>query len=77
MTRLLWINSYFPTDPQNVNFDDSELLEVLAEVERFMETTGYDDILLQGDLNWDMSRESSFALTMKRFESRLGLVSMG
>ena len=36
----------------------------------------YDDILWQGDLNWDMSRETNFAMTMKRFVSRVGLVSL-
>ena len=75
-TRLLWINSYFPTDPQNAAFDDGELLEVLAEVEKIMDNNAYDDILWQGDLNWDMSRDSYFSLTMKRFMSRIRLVSL-
>ena len=43
-TRLLWINSYFPTDPQNASFDDTELLEVLAEVEHIMDSVDFDDI---------------------------------
>ena len=75
-TRLLWINSYFPTDSQNVVFDETELSEVLAEVEKIMDTTVYDDILWQGDLNWDMSRNSGFSVMLKRFFSRLGLVSL-
>ena len=29
--RLLWMNAYFPTDPQTNNYDDTELLEVLGE----------------------------------------------
>ena len=32
-TRLLWINSYLPTDPLTVRFNDEELIEVLTEVE--------------------------------------------
>ena len=64
-TRLLWINSYLPTDPQNAAFNDTELMEVLAEVENIMDNSVYDDILWQGDLNWDMSRDSDFAMVMK------------
>ena len=41
-----------------------------------MDNNAYDDILWQGDLNWDMSRDSYFSLTMKRFMSRIGLVSL-
>ena len=75
-TRLLWLNAYMPTDPQNGTFDDSELLEVLAEVEYIMDNTIFDDILWQGDLNWDMSRNSEFGLIMRRFMDKIGLVSL-
>ena len=75
-TRLLWLNSYFPTDPQCKNFDDSELLEVLAEIECIMDKAQFDDVLWQGDLNWDMSRTSEFSVIMRRFLDRIGLVSV-
>ena len=32
-TNLLWINSYLPTDPQSINYDDFELMEALTGVE--------------------------------------------
>ena len=70
-TRLLRINSYFPTDPQNATFDENE---VLAEVENLMDNNVYDDIIWQWDLNWGMSRDSDFSVTMKRSMSRIGLV---
>lgn len=41
-----------------------------------MDGAAYDDILWQGDLNWDMSRDSGFSIVMRRFLSRLGLVSL-
>ena len=41
--RLLWINAYFPTDPQLQSYDESELLEVLTEIERVMDSADYDD----------------------------------
>ena len=75
-SRLLWINAYLPTDPQNGAFDESELLEVLTEVESIMDKTAFDDILWQGDLNWDMSRNSEFAIIMRRFMTRIGMVSL-
>ena len=41
-----------------------------------MDSARYDDILWQGDLNWDMSRDSNFALCMTSFLSRVGLFSL-
>ena len=72
-SRLLWINAYLPTDPQNGEFDSNELLEVLAEVESIMDSEVFDDVLWQGDLNWDISRNSEFSNIMKRFMNRIGL----
>ena len=74
--KILVINCYFPCDPRNENFDDSELLEVLAEVEYIMDNTIFDDILWQGDLNWDMSRNSEFGVVMRRFMNKVGLISV-
>ena len=74
--RLLWINAYFPTDPRTVIFNDTELLKVLSEIVRIMDTNQFDDIMISGDLNWDMSRQSGFALTVRRFLDRVGLVSL-
>ena len=73
-SRLLWINSYLPNDPLTVNFDDTELTDVLAEVEQIMDKTDFDDIIWNGDLNWDMARNSGFSLTMDRFMKRIGLI---
>ena len=75
-SRLLWLNSYLPTDPQHGEVNNDELLEVLAEVENIMDSAAYDDILWQGDLNWDMSRSSEFSNIMRRFMEKVGLVSI-
>ena len=32
-SRLLWINTYFPTDPGGTNFDENELIGLLIEIE--------------------------------------------
>ena len=75
-TRIIWINTYMPTDPQTQTFDDKELLDVLFEVEHILDSTLFDDCIWQGDLNWDMTRVTGFSSYMKQFLERLGLVSV-
>ena len=71
-SRILWINTYLPTDPQTVNFDESELIDVLNEVENIMDETHFNN----GDLNWDMGRRSGFSAVMANFVQKVGLVSL-
>ena len=40
-----------------------------------MDTNEFDDVLWQGDLNWEMTRTSGFIKRMKQFLENLGLVS--
>ena len=76
-SRLLWINTYMPTDPRRLTeYDDFELQEVLLEVETILSSSNYTDVIWGGDLNWDMSRETYFAKTLSAFVARLGLVSL-
>ena len=74
--RLLWINTYLPTDPQRVNYDDTELMEVLEELELLLSTVEFTDVLWSGDLNWDMVRVTQFSRRMHDFIERMGLVSL-
>ena len=42
-SRVLWVNTYLPTDPQLIGeYDDSVLREVLGEVEGILANTNYD-----------------------------------
>ena len=41
-------------------YDDSELLDVLRDLTKIVETTEYTDIVLNGDLNWDPRRNTGF-----------------
>ena len=54
-SRLIWMNAYFPTDPGTAVFDDRELQEVLSEIENILDSAQFDDVLITGDLNWDMT----------------------
>ena len=74
--KLLWINSYFPTDPQTINYDETELLEVMTEIENIIDNSDFDDILLGGDFNYDKRRNSGFVIAMNEFLEKIGLVSV-
>ena len=73
--KLLWINSYFPTDPQTQNFNDDDLAEVLREAEEVLDSSEYDHVLWGGDINWDPNRISGFSLMVGDFMHRVGLHS--
>ena len=74
--RILWLNAYFPTDPRVQNYDNSELLQVLNEIEKVMENCDYDDCCLGGDLNTDVRRDNGFIRAVTRFLDKVGLVSV-
>ena len=75
--KILWVNTYLPTDPQTVDkFDDTELLELLNEIETILTSIAYTDVIWAGDLNWDMTRSTAFSKIMKEFTQRMGLVSL-
>ena len=74
--RIVWFNSYLPTDPQTVQYDDAELLTVLTEIENILDTNSFDDCILGGDFNYDKRRATGFVGTLSRFLERVGLVSV-
>ena len=49
---------------------------MLNEIERILDNSEYDDVLWCGDINWEMSRQTGFSLTVRRFLDRLGLTSL-
>ena len=77
-TRLLWINAYLPSDPHTgpAVFDETELLSLLTDIEAVMDNTQFDDVLISADMNWDMSRQTGHAVTVRRFIDRLNLCSV-
>jgi hypothetical protein len=75
-SRVLWLNTYFPTDPQTVQFDDSELNLVLNEVTKIIEETKCSNIVWNGDLNWDPSRATGFAMAMQRFVDQFSFIPL-
>ena len=49
---------------------------LLSDIESIMDTSEFDDVLWNGDLNYDPSRTSGFARTISRFLNKVGLVSV-
>ena len=74
--RLLWINAYLPTDPQTIIFDDKELAEVLSEIESIIRSTQYNYLILNGDLNYDKTRQTGFVENVMAFTNRVGLIDL-
>ena len=77
--RLFWSNVYLPTDTRERRgeFDDTELLQVLSDIEQLMDNNqnSFDHALICGDWNFDPSRQSGFAEIVREFNVRCGLVS--
>ena len=59
-SSVLIINAYFPCDPQVEDFNDSELLTVLTDIQALIREAQCSDIILAGDLNCHFLRQSKF-----------------
>ena len=64
---MLLINTYFPEDSQNDNFDEQDLLGCLVTIETLLQNNHHDQVVLLGDLNCDFSRDTRFVHTVKNF----------
>ena len=74
--RVLWINTYLPCDPQLQDYDATELIQTLSEIESIVTTEGDCEVVISGDLNYDLSRNNLFTRTVAASLRRLGLVSV-
>ena len=70
---LVVINTYFPCDPRTNEFDDSELMNVLAEIQYLIENSNTSSVLLAGDLNCHFNRNTRFTNIVKHFFDEKGL----
>ena len=57
-------------------YDDSELVEVLTEIEKLFESCEYDDCCIGGDLNTDIRRDKVTVRAITTFMNKIGLVSV-
>ena len=70
---LLLINCYFPCDPRTENFNDFELLGLLADLQYLIRQDHNVEVLLAGDLNCHFQRQSRFCNMVKDSLTDLGL----
>ena len=75
-SRILWLNSYFPTDPQAANFDDTELRETIAAIKAIIENNEHDEVLWQGDINADFIRRSKYVEIVTDALEEINVVSV-
>ena len=71
---LLLLNTYFPCDPRNNNFDEEEVLALLNEMKQLMMFHSCKHNLILGDLNSHFSRQTPFTSIIEDFFSELNLV---
>ena len=65
---MLVINTYFPNDPQTVDFDDGELLRTLEDIKYLInEIDDTYTIIMMGDLNTDFRRNTTYVDIVKDF----------
>ena len=74
--NVIVINTYFPTDPQVNNFDDFELLKCISDIKWFLDRFPEHRILIAGDLNTDLSRNTRFANIVRDFFLNYNLMSV-
>ena len=70
---FLLIICYFPCDPKKENADDSELLNLLADIRSIIMTSQCDNVLIVGDLNCHFDRQNSFTNTIADTFANLGI----
>ena len=75
-SRILWLNTYMPPDPQLQNYDDWELQELLEEVRNILATVEFDDVVWGSDFNWDPSRDTQFSRSIAAFIQEHGLITL-
>ena len=71
---LLLLNTYFPCDPRTNNFNEDELLSLLAEIKLIMNTQTCIYNLVLGDLNSHFSRQTHFTSIVENFFSELSFL---
>ena len=61
----LLLNVYFPCDPRVDNFDDTELVNLLADMRNLIVDSGCQNVLIAGDLNCHFERLTQFTNIVK------------
>ena len=74
--KCLIINVYFPTDPKTLNGDCLELVDCLSNIATIISSTEFDYLQIAGDLNFEVSRNTSHVRKIKEFYREHNLESL-
>ena len=72
-SEFLLVNAYFPCDPRSDNFDDTELLNLLASLEQLISQANCQNVLFAADLNCHFDRGTHFTNLVSNCLSDLNL----
>jgi hypothetical protein len=72
-SNILIINSYFPTDPGTIAFNDSELLETLQSIREIISNNQFQHLYWLGDINSDILRRTGHVNCVINFTEELKL----
>ena len=76
-SSLLVLNTYFPCDPRNENFDETEVISLLEEINQVSMKSSCSKIILLGDLNCHFQRNNRFTNLVRNYlEDEMGLTIM-
>ncbi len=73
-SKILIINSYFPTDPKLKEFDTDDLFSTLSVINDTMKKNDFDSVIWAGDINADFARLSTFTRFVDEFVSEKSLL---
>ena len=73
-SRILLINTYFPTDPGTVVLDENELFVTLQSIREVIEGSNFDRIIWLGDLNADFVRKTGHVKCVENFINENNLI---
>ena len=65
--EILLINTHFPTDPSNDEFDETELLLTLSDINTVVMNQDFDRLIWAGDINADFNRNTRFVKLIRDF----------
>ena len=73
-TKVLIINSYFPTDPRVNDFDSTDLDSTISAIRSVISDNVFDSVVWCGDINADFARNTRFTTTVDEFVSENSFV---
>ena len=75
--KAMYINVYFPTDPQTNNFDDTDLLKTLQDIMYLVDSCDNEcKVVIMGDINTHFARDTAFVRIVRQFLYDNNMISL-